>query len=107
MVTLAELRASALRSRRNYESLPEVVHFPPMPTCKPPREEDPVNKPEHYQYSSIQPIDVIDAWGLDFYLGSVIKYLSRYQRKGKPLEDLEKALWFLSRKVEEMKKNGP
>jgi len=68
-------------------------------------ENDPVNKPEHYQYSSIQPIDVIDAWELDFYLGSVIKYLSRYQRKGKPLEDLKKAAWYLNKKIEEMEKN--
>ena len=86
--------------------LPRVTKFPPMPKCKPPKEEaDPVNKPEHYQYSSIQPIDVIDAWELDFYLGSVIKYLSRYQRKGKPLEDLEKALWFLTKKIEKIEKN--
>ena len=86
--------------------LPRVTKFPPMPKCKAPKEEnDPVNKPEHYQYSSIQPIDVIDAWELDFYLGSVIKYLSRYQRKGKPLEDLKKAAWYLNKKIEEMEKN--
>jgi len=85
--------------------LPRVTKFPPMPKCKPLKEEvDPVNKPEHYQYSSIQPIDVIDAWELDFYLGSVIKYISRYQRKGKPLEDIKKAAWFINKKIEEMEK---
>jgi hypothetical protein len=68
------------------------------------QEEDPVNKPEHYQYSPIQPIDVIDAWELDFYLGSVIKYISRFKKKGKPLEDLEKALWFLNKELEILRK---
>lgn len=89
----------------NSYGLPKVTKIPPMPTCKPLKEEDPVNKPEHYQYSPIQPIDVINAWELDFYLGSVIKYLSRYQRKGKPLEDLCKARFYLNKKIEEMEKN--
>ena len=87
----------------NSYGLPRVAKIPPMPKCKSPKEEnDPINKPEHYQYSSIQPIDVVNAWGLDFYLGNVVKYLSRYQHKGKPREDLEKALWYLNKKIEEM-----
>lgn len=89
----------------NSYGLPKVTKIPPMPTCKSSKGEDPVNKPEHYQYSSIQPIDVINAWELDFYLGSVIKYLSRYQRKGKPLEDLKKAKFYLDKKIEEMEKS--
>jgi hypothetical protein len=90
----------------NSYGLPKVTKIPPMPICKPPKEEsDPVNKPEHYQYSLIQPVDVIDAWELDFYLGNVIKYISRFNHKGKPLEDLCKAKFYLDKKIEEMEKN--
>lgn len=84
--------------------LPKVTKIPPMPTCKPPKGEDPVNKPEHYQYSPIQPIDVVNAWDLDFYLGNVIKYISRFNHKGNPLEDIKKARWYLDKKIEEMEK---
>jgi hypothetical protein len=83
----------------------EYLNPPPTIKFEYSEEEDPVNKPEHYQYSSIQPIDVIDAWELDFYLGSVIKYISRFNHKGKPLEDLCKAKFYLDKKIEEMKKN--
>ena len=69
-------------------------------------EEDPVNKPEHYQYSPIQPIDVVNAWDLDFYLGNVIKYISRFNHKGNPSGDLKKARWYLDKKIEEMERNG-
>jgi hypothetical protein len=31
--------------------------------------------------------------------GSVTKYLWRYEKKGKPLEDLKKARWFLDRLI--------
>jgi hypothetical protein len=85
--------------------LPRVTKFPPMPKCKPLKEEvDPVNKPEHYQYSGIEAIDVIDAWELDYYLGNTIKYICRYKHKEKPLIDLKKALWHLNKKIEEMEK---
>lgn len=91
----------------NSYGLPKVTNFPPMPECKPPREEeDPVNKPGHYQYSPIQPVDVIDAWELDFYLGNVIKYISRFNHKGNPSGDLKKARWYLDKKIEEMEKTS-
>jgi len=62
---------------------------------------DPINPP-HYNDLKIQPIDVIEAWGLDFPCGNVIKYLARAGRKTpKRLQDLKKSLWYLIRAVEE------
>ena len=29
--------------------------------------------------------------------GSAVKYIWRHEHKGKPIEDLEKAIWFLNR----------
>lgn len=51
--------------------------------------------PSHYNDKSITPLQVIDSWNLDFYLGNTIKYIARYKDKGKPLEDLKKSLNYL------------
>ena len=42
--------------------------------------------------------------GFKYYLqGSAIKYIWRHEHKGKPLEDLDKAIWFLNKLKEEYK----
>lgn len=66
-----------------------------------------IKKPAHYTYSDIEPWQVIEAWGLDYFLGNVVKYLSRYQRKGKPLEDIEKAIAYLEHKRDMMIRDTP
>lgn len=57
--------------------------------------------PEHYKFD-IEPIDAIEAWGLGFKLGNVIKYVARHARKGDPVGDLKKAAWYLERAIGEM-----
>ena len=59
---------------------------------------DPVNRPSHYARLDPEPIAVIEAWGLGYHEGSVVKYLSRWRHKG-GLQDLEKAAWFLARLI--------
>lgn len=56
---------------------------------------------EYGQYSSLspEPIEVIEAWGMNYHAGTILKYLSRYERKG-GVESLEKARWFLDRLIE-------
>ena len=63
---------------------------------------DPVNKPEHYTKGGIESIEAIEASmspaEFEAYCkGNVIKYLWRYRHKGKPLQDLSKAQWYLKR----------
>jgi hypothetical protein len=55
-----------------------------------------VNNPHHYNFSKVEVIEIIDAFNLDFYLGNVVKYVSRYGHKN-GLEDLNKADWYLNR----------
>ena len=55
--------------------------------------------PCHYHPETIEAIEVIEAWGLNFTLGNVIKYISRADRKGDRREDLLKALWYLEREL--------
>lgn len=64
-----------------------------------------VNHPDHYQSSdpTYETINVIEAWDLDFCLGNAIKYISRAGKKGDQVEDLEKAAWYINRKIEKLK----
>lgn len=62
-----------------------------------------VSHPSHYN-QGIEPIDVIESWGLNFSLGNVIKYTLRAPYKGKEIEDLEKAKWYLEREIIRLKK---
>lgn len=60
-----------------------------------------VNHPRHYgstedQYEAIK---VIEAWGLGFCLGNVLKYIRRAGKKGAALVDLQKAAWYLNREI--------
>ena len=67
---------------------------------------DEVNHPSHYTHGTRETIDVIkDVTGDGFnafLVGQVIKYISRYQYKGKPVEDLQKADCYLKRLISEM-----
>lgn len=65
---------------------------------------DNVNHPTHYNHGEIEAIDVIEDWNLNFNLGSTIKYINRHPYKGKPIEDLKKAAWFLNREIERLSK---
>ena len=67
---------------------------------------DPINHPLHYTHGDIEPIDAIEAWGLGFCLGNVVKYIARAGHKGDRLEDLKKARWYLEREIERAEKNG-
>ena len=65
-------------------------------------EEDVVNNPDHYNTGSIECIEGIQASmsaeAFAGYLkGNCMKYLWRYDYKGKPVEDLQKAGWYLNR----------
>ena len=62
--------------------------------------EDNVNHPSHYNSGNIEVIDAIEDWNLGFCLGNAVKYIARADHKGKPIEDLEKAIWYLEREVE-------
>jgi hypothetical protein len=64
---------------------------------------DNVNQPPHYKVGGIETIDFIEAKGLDYCLGNVVKYVSRANHKGNRREDLEKAKWYLNRAISQIK----
>jgi hypothetical protein len=63
---------------------------------------DPVNHPAHYKIGGIETIDFIEAKGLGYHIGNVVKYITRAGHKGTTngLEDLKKARWYLDRAIE-------
>ena len=42
---------------------------------------------------------------MHFSLGNAVKYIARADHKGKPVEDLEKALWYIRHEIERRKAN--
>lgn len=59
--------------------------------------------PAHYggKNNPYEAIKVIEAWGLDFCLGNLVKYVSRAGKKDgeTKLDDLRKARWYLDRAI--------
>ena len=69
--------------------------------------EDVVNNPDHYNTGNIECIEAIEesmsSEAFKGYLkGNCMKYLWRYDYKGKPIEDLEKAQWYLAKLLKEL-----
>ena len=71
---------------------------------------DMVNSPPHYNQTGIECIHAISAAtgdGFKYYLqGNIMKYLWRFDYKDKPVQDLEKARWYLDRLIEEVMADG-
>jgi len=63
-----------------------------------------VNHPDHYNQGEIECIDVIEQLGLSFCLGNALKYIWRCEDKGKKIEDLNKAIWYIDREIANTRK---
>ena len=63
-----------------------------------------VNNPEHYggKENPYEAIKVIEAHSLDFCLGNAVKYILRAGKKDNFKQDLEKAIWYLNRKLQKL-----
>ena len=73
------------------------------------KQEDPINNPAHYNNGAIETIDyIVDVLGkheaMAYCQGNIIKYTgSRLWTKGKPIQDAQKAVWYLNKLIELMK----
>lgn len=65
---------------------------------------DMVNHPKHYTShpSGVETIQITEH--MNFCLGNVLKYILRADLKGKKLEDLKKAAWYLDREIQREEK---
>jgi hypothetical protein len=93
-----------IRDALNHEVVSDSVLFNEKTGEVTPLRVDVVNNPPHYKTGGIEAIEGIEAsMGPEAFAGylkgSCLKYLWRYEKKGKPLEDLKKARWFLDRLI--------
>lgn len=63
---------------------------------------DLINHPQHYTFGTIEVIDVLEDWKLNYHLGNVVKYVARAEHKGNTLDDLMKARWYLDRYIRKL-----
>lgn len=72
---------------------------------------DDINHPQHYaSQGGIECIEVLEQLardGEDFRILAAMKYLWRYRHKGTPEKDLRKAVWYITRKIEEQDHEQP
>lgn len=68
-----------------------------------------INQPDHYKGNGMKAIDVIEAYDLNFSLGSAIKYILRAGSKPNESfeEDISKAIWYLQREMERRNASDP
>lgn len=74
-----------------YDALPEDI--------------DPVSAPPHYNTGNIECIDAIEESMTPeafkgYCKGNALKYIWRMSYKGKPIEDLRKAIWYIERLID-------
>lgn len=71
------------------------------------QEKEFVNHPQHYggKDNPFEPIKIIEGLNLDFHTGNALKYMLRAGKKdpSKEVEDLEKAIWYLKRKIKKIR----
>ena len=66
-----------------------------------------VEQPDHYNKGAIEAIEAIKASMPEhefkgYLKGNALKYLWRYDYKGKPVEDLRKCRWYIDRLIKEL-----
>jgi predicted DNA-binding protein YlxM (UPF0122 family) len=76
-----------------------------IPSISESQDDDMINSPHHYTAGGVETIDFIEAKGLGYHLGNVVKYVSRSQFKDNRIEDLMKAKWYLERAIEQLEKD--
>lgn len=101
-----------IRACNTCKHFAKLVHEPPCSSCNIENDlrepaDDPVEHPAHYTSGGVECIDAIKASMTPeefkgFLKGNTLKYLWRYPLKGKPLEDLKKAQWYLDRLIGEV-----
>ena len=73
---------------------------------------DEVNNPKHYTSGKIEALEIIedatkDLDGLEaFAIGSALKYIIRFDKKNDPIQDLQKAVFYIERVIFERQKQS-
>lgn len=58
---------------------------------------DAINHPDHYKWLPVEAIEITEHF--NFCMGNALKYIIRADHKGKPVEDMKKAIFYLQREI--------
>lgn len=91
-------------SRKKFEEMTKNIDLPLL-IIDEDDEKEMVVHPTHYggKNNPYEAIKVIENWNLGFCLGNTIKYISRAGKKDNIIQDLEKALFYLDREIQNRK----
>jgi hypothetical protein len=65
--------------------------------------DDAVNHPKHYTFGKYEVLDILMDWfPEDPLLWQVCKYIARAKHKGQELEDLQKARFYLDKRIQKL-----
>lgn len=67
-------------------------------------QEDKINSPSHYKGKTLEAIQVIEDFELNYNLGNSVKYILRAGKKEDKLADLRKANWYIIREIQAQEK---
>ena len=70
------------------------------------KQNDPVNHPKHYtsHLSGVECIAITEH--MNFNTGNAMKYLWRHTEHADPIQQLEKARWYIDREIDRLKRQG-
>lgn len=72
-----------------------------------PKKQDQVNHPTHYNKGKIECIEYLEDQFMNRpHEWNAVKYITRADSKGREVEDLEKAIWYLRRKISLLQGTG-
>jgi len=86
----------------NLSSHYETIVKPVWKIKESPATPDLINNPAHYKKGGFEVWDIIEAFGLNYNIGNVTKYILRAGHKGNKLDDLKKASAYLNREIEKI-----
>lgn len=104
-VAQANMRPTQEEMDKVHEKLKPEPESGPFIGLAPFPEGDMVHHPQHYNMGKIEVLEAIEDWKLCPHLAAVVKYCARagHKAKGREIEDLRKAAFYLQRKIELLK----
>jgi len=95
----AQAKEEAAHVRAAWKTVAVTSSSEPLPVTMEEPAPDLVNHPAHYKVGGIETIDFIEAKQLNYNMGNAVKYIARADHKGNRKQDLEKAVWYLTREI--------
>jgi hypothetical protein len=72
------------------------------------RTNDNINHPSHYNAGKIEVLEFLEDQFMDRpHERNAVKYIARAKHKGREIEDLQKAIWYIERRIALLKGNAP